>query len=852
MSNNNTNIKELTPMFKQYYSIKSRYKDYILFYRMGDFYEMFDKDAIEASSILGIALTSRNKNDENSIPMCGIPFHSYKSYVSKLLKHGKKIAICEQLTNPSETKGLVDRDVIDIITPGMILDDEVLDGFSNNFIMSIEKQNSLYYICCVDASTGEIILSKGNNITDFIHHFEPKELIVNDNIKLDNNLPPVNQYNIKYSKKTFDKLLFQYFGLTDPSALGINEEGFKMALLLLINHLETLLYQIKLKKPRIFVGDSYLYYDSNVEATLELVNNDTSLYKLLNRCKTAMGSRELKKWILYPLRNLNEIYRRQEIIEFFINNISILDTLKKQLTSIYDIERIITRISASKTSPRDIVWLKNSLKNIPEIKKDLTEQTHELLKELGEKIPHLEDLYNLIDVSICDDPPNDFKNGGIIKEGYNKHIDELRTVRRESRSILLSLEKEEREKTGINNLRIKYSKIFGYVIEVSKSNIHKVPENYVRRQTLSNVERYSCKQLKDIENKILEAEEKLNKIEYEIFLEIKSKVLSYENLLKELAEIIAYIDVLQSVSDVAKELSYTKPFIGDSDVLEICNGRHPLVESFSMEPFVPNDLFMDDKNNFFIITGPNMSGKSTYIRMIAIILIMAHMGIFVPASKAQIPLIDRVFTRIGSSDDISKGESTFMVEMHETAQILKNATRNSFIVLDEIGRGTSTFDGISIAWAVSEYIVNKIKAKTLFATHYHELTALQYLHSGIKNYKVDVKEWQDRVIFLRKIVEGSMEKSYGIYVAKLAELPDEVIKRSFDILAQLEKNEFGIDGLPKIGKPVKSERKVYQPLLIFEENPVIDELRSLNLNNITPIEALNILFKLQNMLDNKK
>jgi DNA mismatch repair protein MutS len=850
MKNNSVEDKEMTPMFKQYFSIKDKYNDYILFYRMGDFYEMFGDDAIEASKILGIALTSRNKNDANAIPMCGIPFHSYKSYVTKLIRHGKKIAICEQLTDPSTTKGLVERGVVEIITPGMILDDEVLNDTSNNYIMAIDKNNALYYLCCVDVSTGEIILSRGENFDDFINHFRPQELIVTDYIAIDNPTITVNKCNPKISSKTLERLLLQYFGLTDPVSLGISEEGFKRVLYIIINHLESQLYQLKLRKPRFFTGGDYLYFDSKVETTLELINAHYSLYKLLNRCKTAMGSRELKKWILYPLKQPSEIYKRQEIIEFFINNSSIKVTLRDYLSKIYDIERIITRISASKTTPRDLIWLKNSLENISEIKKNLLKQHYEPIEDIGVNIPNFENLYELINKSINEDAPNTLKTEGIIKKGYDKHIDELRQLKMESRNIIISLEKEEKEKTGINNLKIKYNKVFGYIVEISKNHITKIPNYYIRKQTLSNVERYTFDKLKELESKILEAEMMISQLEYNIFLEIKDNVLTYEDNLKKASDIIAYLDIILSISDVSCEYSYNKPAVGDFDELEIINGRHPLVESFSMEPFIPNDLFMDnDKNLFFIITGPNMSGKSTYIRMVALIVIMAHMGIYVPANKAKIPIIDRIFTRIGASDDISRGESTFMMEMKETAQILKNATNKSLIILDEIGRGTSTFDGISIAWAVSEYILHNIKSKTLFATHYHELTDLQYSNPGVKNYKVDVKEWQDRVIFLRKIIEGSMEKSYGIYVAKLAGLPDEVIKRSFDILSQLEKNEFGIDGLPKLGKSTKGERKILQPLLIFEDHPVIDEIKSLDLNNITPIEALNVLFNLKKALN---
>ena len=842
--------KELTPMFKQYYRIKANYNDYILFYRMGDFYEMFGDDAIEASKILGIALTSRNKSDANAIPMCGIPFHSYKSYVTKLIRHGKKIAICEQLEDPSTTKGLVERGVVEIITPGMILDDEILSDASNNYIMAIDKSNTLYYFCCVDVSTGEIILSRGKNFDDFINQFRPQELIISDSVVINNPTITVTKCNVKMASKNLEKLLFQYFGLTDPAFLGISEEAFKRVLFIIINHLESQLYQLKLKKPRFFIGDDYLYFDSKVESTLELINATSSLYKMLNRCKTAMGSRELKKWILYPLRQPSEIYKRQETIEFFNNNSSIKATLREYLSKIYDIERITTRISASKTTPRDLIWLKNSINNISEIKNILLKQHYEPIEDIGVNIPNFEDLYELIDKSINEDAPNTLKTQGIIKEGYNEHIDELRRLRRKSKNFIMSLEKEEKEKTGINNLKIKYSKVFGYIVEIGKNHITKIPDYYIRKQTLSNVERYNFDKLKELESKILEAEIMVSQVEYNLFLEIKDNVLAYEDKLKVAAELMAYLDIILSISDISCEYSYNKPVVGDFDELEIINGRHPLVESFTLEPFIPNDLFMDnDKNLFFIITGPNMSGKSTYIRMVALIVIMAHMGIYVPASKAKVPIIDRIFTRIGASDDISKGDSTFMIEMKETAEILKNATGKSLIILDEIGRGTSTFDGISIAWAVSEYILHKIKSKTLFATHYHELTDLQYSNPGVKNYKVDVKEWQDRVIFLRKIIEGSMEKSYGIYVAKLAGLPNEVIKRSFDILSQLEKNEFGIDGLPKLGKLATSERKILQPLLIFEEHPIIDEIKSLDLNNVTPLEALNILFKLKKSLN---
>jgi DNA mismatch repair protein MutS len=853
MKNPNIEEKALTPMLKQYYRIKSQHHDCILFYRIGDFYEMFGDDAVEASKILGIALTSRNKNNENAIPMCGIPYHSYKNYLAKLLKQGKKIAICEQLEDPSTSKGLVNRGVVDIITPGMILDDEVLNDNSNNYIMAINQNDTIYYICCLDVSTGEIILSKGKNLYDFIHQFDPKELLVSSYLGLDNITIPVTISSKKISHKNFDRLLFQYFGLTDADALGIREDGLKNVLAMAINHLESHLYQVKLNKPRFFIGDDYLYFDKKVETTLELINAAASLYKLLNRCKTAMGSRELRKWILYPLRQVTEIYRRQELIAFFNNNESFKNSLKESLSKIYDIERIITRISAFKTTPRDLIWLKNSLKYIPEIKKNLLMHQHEDVYEIGENIPNLEELYSLLERSINDDPSNDLKikSEGIIKDGYNIYMDELRQLKRESRNIILSLEKQERERAGINNLRIKYNKIFGYVVEISKSNISKVPDYYTRKQTLSNVERYTFDKLKEIEDKILETETKMSQLEYDLFREIKDIVLTYEVDLKKTAEIIAYLDIILSVSDVSYEYSYTRPVLGNFDELEIIDGRHPLVEYYNTEPFVPNDLFMDcERNRFFIITGPNMSGKSTYIRMIAIIAIMAHMGVYVPASKAKIPFFDRIFTRIGASDDLSKGESTFMVEMNETAEILKNATKDSLIILDEIGRGTSTFDGISIAWAVSEYISTHIKAKTLFATHYHELTDLQYFSTSIKNFKVEVKEWQDRVIFLRKIVEGTMEKSYGIYVAKLAGLPEEVIKRSFEILEQLEKNEFGIDGLPKLGKLTKNKQKIIQPLLIFEENPVVDEIKSLDIDNLKPIEALNILYKLKNYLEN--
>jgi DNA mismatch repair protein MutS len=870
MSIQTGNLKELTPMMQQYNNIKSKYKDCILFFRVGDFYEMFDSDAIESSKLLGIALTSRN-----NVPMCGIPYHSYKTYLAKLLQCGKKIAICEQLEDPSAKKGIVDRDVVDIITPGMVLDTEVLDAFAYNILMILIKERDFFYAAAADVSTGDLFLVRAGDIYDIINNMSPKEIIADKEINLENsvfNKIPVSYTNNHINIKKAIREVTAYFNIASLKSLHIDEVGFVKALYITIKHLEEHLFQLKLKCPKILTDKQLVYIDASVERNLELIRGEHSLFNFLNKCKVPMGSRLLKNWILYPERNLSEIYRRQEIISYFLNNIDIANRLVQLLKGIYDVDRIITRVSAKKCTPRDLIWLKDSIKSIPEIKELLLNSGYEVIIDLVQNIPVLESLFSLIDVSIDDDPAINAGSGGIIKSGYSEQVDILRNIKSNSKKLLIELEKQEKEATGIGSLKIKYNKVFGYIVEVSKSNIGKVPAYYVRRQTLSNAERYTFEKLKELENAILEAENKQFTLEYDIFMEVRSKVLAYVADLRKTSLIMAELDVLSTLAFIAAEFKYTRPTISENGELEILEGRHPLVEAYNRAPFVPNDIVMNSDNGFFIIiTGPNMSGKSTYIRMVAIIILMAHIGSFVPAASAKISLVDRIFTRIGASDDISKGESTFMVEMVETSNILKNATKESLIILDEIGRGTSTFDGISIAWAIAEHILNNIKAKTLFATHYHELTDIAYRCPGVKNFKVDVKEWKDKIVFLRKITPGSMEKSYGIYVARLAGLPDSVIDRSYKILEDLEKNEFATDGLPKLGRhkesPAKSsqgfpteskillgttkvsEKKVFQPLLIFEDNPVVDELKNINPDNLTPIDALNLLYKLREKIN---
>ncbi|MCX8084230.1 MAG: DNA mismatch repair protein MutS [Calditerrivibrio sp.] len=847
-----TTVK-ITPMYSQFLQEKKNYPDAILFFRMGDFYEMFGEDAKIASKILNIALTARNKNEENPIPMCGVPYHSYLPYLKKLVDAGYKVAICEQLEDPKSAKGIVKRGVVRVVTPGTIIEDDIITGNDYNFILSCEKEKDLFYAVVADTSTGDTFIVKSISLDDIIAKYSPKEIITSGELGINRHLTLLT-YRANYDYMV--EKISNYYQVSSLNALGVTDWQLVKPIYNLIRYIEDNFLDIKLKLPNTDPLENQLYLDAVAIKTLELVESSdpagkNSLFDALNFCKTPMGERLLKLRIVTPLRDLGEIRRRQEWIEFFVNNSEISRSLMEVLDDIGDLERVITRITAKKGTPKDLISLKNSLQPLPKIKEILSNALSPFISEFLASFDVLQDVYETIAVSINDDPPYNMKECGIIKDGYSKEIDELRRVQKNSQQLLLKIETEEKEKTGISTLKVRYNRVFGYYIEISKGQINKVPDYFERRQTLVNAERFTTKELKELEEKILTAEERLLDLEHEVFCSIRDKVALQSERIRGTAHSIAELDFFTSAAFCAEKYGYVKPDLGDYDEIQIIDGRHSVIERKLKDSFVPNDLFMDNHTNrLLIITGPNMSGKSTYLRTMALICLMAHTGIFVPAKRAKIGLIDRIFTRVGANDNLARGESTFMVEMIETANILKNATDRSLIILDEVGRGTSTFDGLSIAWSVAEYIAETIKAKTLFATHYHELTELQSCTSGVKNYTTLVREWKNEIIFMRKIIEGVADKSYGIYVAKLAGLPGSIIKRAEEVLDILEKHEISIDGSFIIGKKKKSfERTVIQPMLVFEDHPILEELKAINPDELTPKQALEILYRLRERLN---
>lgn len=838
--------KNVTPAMAQFYDIKEQYPDSILFFRMGDFYEMFGDDAVTASKILGIALTSRNKSSENQIPLCGIPYHSYMPYLVKLLKAGKKVAICEQLEDPKMVKGVVKRGVTRVVTPATALEDEAVVTFDNNFLISLYAELDKVYMAAVDVTTGETYLKTipVDILEENTHLMEAKEVIANIDVDI-NNIPVTIRNTGKHYNTALNRVLAHY-SVTSEKALFIEDKGYIWSLAMILDYLDDLILTTKLMLPVTLNDADNLIIDSVASFTLELTNStygkDNTLFYILNQTSTPMGARFLKNTITRPLRNTVQINARLDIVEYFINNPSFLSTINGLLSNIFDIERITSRLISGRATPKDLVWLKLSIKNIPELDAMLQSVPDIFAKY---KLDTQEELYFLIEKSINDEPPAAIKDGGIIKSGYNSHVDELRDIKHNGKSLILEIEERERKATGISQLKIGYNKVFGYYFEVSRINAAKMPAYFERKQTLANNERFITEELRELENKILNAEEKLADIEYSLFQDIRKYASNRAENLRQLAKLIAEIDTIAAFANISIKNNYSRPEIVENGIIDIKEGRHPVVEYKSKNAFVPNDFYLDnDENRLLIITGPNMSGKSTYLRSSALIAVMAHCGCFVPADKAEIPLLDRIFTRVGASDNLSRGESTFMVEMVETANILKNATKNSLIILDEIGRGTSTFDGISIAWAVAEHILNNIGAKTLFATHYFELTEIGSKGKGAQNYTVSVEEWNNEVIFLRKVIKGTADKSYGIYVGKMAGLPESVIHRANEVLSDLENHE-DIALIQEKEKP-KQKQKFVQPILVFDDShPVIDELKSMDINNITPIQAMQILSDLK-------
>jgi len=836
---------KFSPMMRQYLKLKKKYKDAILFFRVGDFYETFGTDAIIVSKELGIVLTSRDK-ERDKTPMAGVPHHSADQYIARLVRRGYKVAIAEQLEEPDPRKKVVARDVVRVITPGTIIEETLLEDKSNNYLASIVKAKKGFGFSIVDVSTGEFLTTQieGNNAIDDliteISRFFPRECIIPESQyntdsdlieRIKNEIDvtftslPDYYFDVEYARET----LIEHFNVNSLEGFGC--ENLPLAIssagaivLYLMDTQKTKLSNIRTL--RTYFNRKYMMLDSTTIRNLELIQNfrDGStrgtLLEVLDKTVTSMGSRLLKKWILQPLQNINEINLRLDAVDELTKKTIMRRALRDCIDKIYDLARIISRLNLGRLNPKDVIALKDSLKQVPLIASTIKDAESELLRELRSKLDGLPHLVELIEKAIVPEPPPTIQEGGIIKDGYNEELDKLRDILRQGKNWILSLEQKERARTGIKSLKVGYNKVFGYYIEVPKTHLSKVPKDYIRKQTLTHAERYITPELKEFETQVLTAEERIKELEYQLFLEIRDKICAETDNILKLADAIATLDVLSTFAEVAVENNYVKPIVDESDVIEIRDGRHPVVEKMIEENFVPNNTYLDNKSvQIMIITGPNMAGKSTYIRQVALIALLAHIGSFVPASYARIGLIDRIFTRVGAIDDISRRQSTFMVEMLETANILNNATDRSLIILDEIGRGTSTFDGMSIAWAVIEYIHNYIGAKTLFATHYHHVTQIEGILQRVKNYHIEVAEHGHKMIFLRKLVEGPTDKSYGIHVAKLAGLPDEVIDRARQILQYIESTS-------KIEIPVekiKEEEKISEKRFLIEEEEITEE-----------------------------
>ncbi|MFA9422942.1 MAG: DNA mismatch repair protein MutS [Sedimentibacter sp.] len=864
-------MAKYTPMMEQYFSIKKQYEDCILLYRLGDFYEMFFDDAITASKVLEIALTGRDCGQTEKAPMCGVPHHAIDNYISKLIENGFKVAICEQLEDPSAAKGIVKRDVIRVITPGTIIDQKMLDEKSNNYLCCtyIDKGFGMSY---ADISTGEMYVTENISLSDFnisnlkkfdllkeeILKINPSEIISNsltENDSLDSMITCTEV--LSYSE--YKEIILKHFHVVSLDSFGLTDNNYAvMSLGMLLNYLnrtqKTSLEHIN--KLHFYNVGEYLYLDSNTRKNLELIETvrgkkgQGTLYNVLDYTMTAMGGRQLKKWIEEPLKNINLINNRLDAVEELYSNVMLSNNIKEYLKSIYDIERLISRIVYGNCNGRDLNALKQSVSSLPDLKAEISELHAKMFASIYHDFDTLRDIWELIDRSILDEPPISVKEGGIIKTGYNEELDEIKEITINGKNWISELQNKEREETGIKNLKIGYTKVFGYYLEVTQSYIKNVPDYYIRKQTLANCERYVTPELKEMEAKILNADEQLMKLEYELFLEIRQQIKEQVIRIQETAFSVAVIDTLNSLAISSVKNNYTRPEMNNKGYIKIVDGRHPVIEKIMKnEMFVPNDTSIDNKEQrMSIITGPNMAGKSTYMRQVALIALLAHIGSFVPAKKAELCILDKIFTRVGASDDLSQGQSTFMVEMSEVSNILNNATENSLLILDEIGRGTSTYDGLSIAWSVVEYITKKIKAKTLFATHYHELSELESKLKSVKNYRILIKEADDKIIFLRKIAEGSIDRSYGIQVANLAGLPDEVVARAKEILNQLDESD--------INKPFSKNKRErvtdnFQ-VSMFQADPVeksknkeykelTENIKNIDIENITPVKAFTLL-----------
>ena len=883
-------MAELTPMMQKYVETKEEYKDCILFYRLGDFYEMFFEDAITASRELEITLTGKDCGMEERAPMCGVPYHAVEGYLNKLVSKGYKVAICEQVEDPKQAKGLVKREVVRIVTPGTNLNTTSLDESKNNYLMCVTYTPGRIGVSLADVTTGDFMVTEvedGKKLLDEIVRFSPAEIICNDPFM-------VSGFDVEDLKGRLGICVYpldaHYFD--DISAQECLKRHFKVKTLIglglddfptgLVAAGALLQYLYDTQKISLahmshiypYVTSKFMLLDSSTRRNLELCETlrekqkRGSLLWVLDKTRTAMGGRMLRSYIEQPLIDKEQIEKRLDAIEELNNDACSRDEIREYLGPIYDLERLLARVSYKTANPRDLIAFRNSLEMLPHIKTVLKGFKKSLLTEYQESIDDLQDIYELILNAIEEEPPITIREGGIIKEGFDENIDMLKNAKREGKNWLASLEEEVREQTGIKNLKIKYNKVFGYYFEVTNSYKDLVPEEFIRKQTLANAERYTTPRLKELEDMILNAEDKLYNLEYELFCKIRDAIAMEMERIQSTAKAIAGLDVFTSLALVAERNRYVRPKLNEKGVIDIKDGRHPVVEKMiDHDMFISNDTFLDNNNNCIsVITGPNMAGKSTYMRQAALIVLMAQVGCFVPARSANIGIVDRIFTRVGASDDLASGQSTFMVEMNEVANILRNATQNSLLILDEIGRGTSTFDGLSIAWAVIEHISNRklLGAKTLFATHYHELTELEGKMHNVNNYCIAVKEQGDDIVFLRKIIKGGADKSYGIQVAKLAGVPDMVIDRAKEIAQQLIDNDI-IEKIKNISIETKAGDGKGKKVAKFDEvdlaqmslfdtvsdQDVIQELKDIDISNLTPMDAMNTLYRLQNKLINR-
>lgn len=859
--------KKVTPMVAQYQAIKEQYPDVILMFRLGDFYEMFGDDAVTASRELEIVLTSRSQGYATDVPMCGVPYHAVDRYIARLIFKGYRVAICDQLEDPKKTKKIVKRGVTRVVTPGTVLEDGMLEAKANNYLVAISSEPDMFGVAVVDISTGEFAVTEitgkqaSSRLLEELGRLAPAEVLLKeidadltDPIRRTTGATVTRYENTSIYRKPAKDMLTEHFHTDSLRGFGAEDmrAGLESAAMVLDYLRQTNANALQsVTSLSTYSTSGFMVLDAAARRNLELTHSmstDTrgaSLLSIIDKTKTAMGARLLRRWLDQPLLDVKRINRRLDAVEELFGDALMRGEVREILNGFADLERVMTRIVSESANARDLVGLAQSLKKLPELSKAIAGVGSERLKTLNAAIEFLDPLVELVEQAIVKEPPMLLREGGIIAEGYNADLDELRDASKDGKSWIASLEADERERTGIRNLKVGFNNVFGYYLEITKSNLDSVPEDYIRKQTTANSERFITPALKEMEAKVLGADDKAKDLEYQIFCEVRGKVADEAVKVAKVAKAVSELDVLTGLAETAAAKGFTKPVVSDGEEIRIRNGRHPVVEHFIAEQFVPNDSLINcESDQLLIITGPNMAGKSTYLRQVALIVLLAQMGSFVPADEAAIGVVDRIFTRVGAHDELASGQSTFMVEMNETANILNNATRGSLIVLDEIGRGTSTYDGLSIAWAVAEEI-NRLGAKTLFATHYHHLNDLEEKLKGVRNYRIAVREEKDRIVWLRKIMPGGTDRSYGVEVARLAGLPAEVIDRASDILKELESNGTGSKAVGK-GAKIKAKTETLQMALFeAEKHPVIEELEKLDTSVMSPIEAMNKLYELQ-------